>query len=149
MSLVVQTWNEVKKIPQHQEVAGKLLFQKIFDIEPETKEVFSFGTDYINGREDEIFEDPRFKKHARTVIAMVDTAIQLLEAGDTKTLFSALHQLGARHASYKVEQHHYPIVGQALILTLEAALGDAFTVEVKKQWVATASQIFNAMVTSW
>eukprot|EP00977_Amphora_coffeiformis_P013903 scaffold3784_cov174-Amphora_coffeaeformis.AAC.8 len=99
--------------------------------------------------EDEIFEDPRFKKHARTVIAMVDTAIQLLEAGDTKTLFSALHQLGARHASYKVEQHHYPIVGQALILTLEAALGDAFTVEVKKQWVATASQIFNAMVTSW
>ena len=94
----------------------------------------------MNGNEDDIFEDPRFKKHASTVINMVDTAIPLLEVGDTKTLFAVLHQLGARHASYKVEQHHYPIVGEALILTLEVALGGAFTLDVVKQWVTVAGQ---------
>ena len=123
-------------------------FFRIFAIEPDVKDVFSFGMDHVEGSA-EIFEDRRFKKHASTVIAMVDTAIQLLEIGDTETLFGALRQLGARHASYGIDQHHYPIVGEALILTLEAALGDAFTADVKKQWIAVADQIFNAMLTSW
>lgn len=105
------------------ECLALLLFRyRIFSIEPETKDVFAFGKDHPDSYDD-IFEDPRFKKHASTVIAMVDTAVQLLEVGDTETLFAELRQLGARHASYKVEQHHYPIVGEALILTLETALG--------------------------
>lgn len=80
---------------------------------------------------------------------MVDTAIGLLEAGQTDALFAALRELGSRHASYSVEQYHYPIVGEALLLTLGAALGDGFTDDVRREWTAVVDQIFNTMVTTW
>lgn len=80
---------------------------------------------------------------------MVDTAIELLAAGKTDALFAALRELGSRHTSYSVEQHHYPIVGEALLLTLAAALGDGFTDDVRREWTALVDQIFNTMVTTW
>jgi hemoglobin-like flavoprotein len=120
----------------------------VFLLEPSAKNIFSFGRKHTIGS-DKIFEDPQFKSHARTVVAMVDTAIGLLEAGQTDALFAALRELGSRHASYSVEQYHYPIVGEALLLTLGAALGDGFTDDVRREWTAVVDQIFNTMVTTW
>jgi hemoglobin-like flavoprotein len=46
---------------------------------------------------------------------------------------SALKNLGARHHKYNINQDHYPVVRQALVETLVAALGDDFTKEVKEE----------------
>jgi len=76
---------------------------------------------------------------------MVDAAIGLLEKGDKETLVKVLKELGARHASYDVKDVHYPIVGEALLYTLEKALGDAFTPEVKDAWVGVYGVITENM----
>jgi hemoglobin-like flavoprotein len=65
---------------------------------------------------------------------MVDVAVGLLEKDDMDTLVAALKELGTRHVSYDVKFEHYPIVGQALLDTLEKALGDDFSPEVKEAW---------------
>lgn len=80
---------------------------------------------------------------------MVTAAVGLLEKGDMDTLISVLQDLGARHVTYDVIPEHYPIVGEALIATLTAALGDAFTDDVKSQWLHIADVIFTTMATTW
>jgi hemoglobin-like flavoprotein len=85
-------------------------------------------------------------KHARGVIGMVDTAVALLEKGDMDTLVAALKDLGAKHATYDVTSDHYPIVGQALLDTLEKALGDDFTPEVKEAWAGVYGVITDNML---
>jgi len=51
-------------------------------------------------------------------------------------IIPGVRALGRRHAAYGVESRHYTTVGEALIWTLEHALGDAFTAEVRRAWSA-------------
>jgi hypothetical protein len=103
---------------------------RIFTIAPGASALFKFGGDIT----DETYKSELFLKHARGVIGMVDVALELLAKNDMETLVAALKDLGAKHVSYDVKFEHYPIVGQALLNTLEKALGDDFTPEVKEAW---------------
>ena len=47
-----------------------------------------------------------------------------------------LLQLGVRHAGYGVQPAHYDTVGAALLDTLQADLGAAFTPELREAWTA-------------
>ncbi|MBN1206418.1 MAG: hypothetical protein JXB05_16020, partial [Myxococcaceae bacterium] len=42
--------------------------------------------------------------------------------------------LGVRHAGYMVQDHHYGLVGEALLWTLREGLGDAFNPETESAW---------------
>jgi hemoglobin-like flavoprotein len=64
---------------------------------------------------------------------MIGAAVGLLNRPET--LFPVLHALGARHVGYGVEAQHYDTVGRALIDTLEAGLGAAFTTELRAAWL--------------
>lgn len=122
---------------------------RIFEIEPTAQSLYAeFGNRYAIGSEN-LFHDPKFIKHATQVVSMVTAAIGLLEKGDMETLISVLKELGARHADYGIQQEHYPIVGEALIETLAAALGDDFTPEAKSEWLKVADIIFTTMATTW
>eukprot|EP00522_Entomoneis_paludosa_P006109 CAMPEP_0172441402 /NCGR_PEP_ID=MMETSP1065-20121228/1946_1 /TAXON_ID=265537 /ORGANISM="Amphiprora paludosa, Strain CCMP125" /LENGTH=150 /DNA_ID=CAMNT_0013190753 /DNA_START=182 /DNA_END=634 /DNA_ORIENTATION=+ len=145
MALVIQSWGEVQKIPNYEEVAGQLLFKNIFKVEPSAQKIFSFAETYSLGDE-ALYVDPKFVKHSTSVIEMVTAAVKLLEQDDMDTLTSVLKDLGKRHALYDVLPAHYPIVGEALIMTLAAALGDAFTEDVKKEWLNIADVIFTTML---
>jgi hemoglobin-like flavoprotein len=61
------------------------------------------------------------------------------------TIVPTLHALGARHAGYGVHDAHYDTVAQALLLTLGAHLGDAFTPQVCDAWVAAYTLLAGAM----
>lgn len=54
---------------------------------------------------------------------------------DTEKLLPALKSLGRRHANYGVQEHHYTIVGAALIQTLRKSLGTTFTNDVEQAWL--------------
>ncbi len=41
-----------------------------------------------------------------------------------------LKDLGKRHKGYGVIEAHYPVVGSALLATLEQGLGDGYTPEI-------------------
>jgi hypothetical protein len=113
---------------------------RIFEIAPGASALFKFGN-----IDDDTYKSEAFLKHARGVIGMVDVAVGLLEKDGMDTLVAALKELGARHASYDVKFEHYPIVGQALLDTLEKALGDDFTPEVKEAWAGVYGVITENM----
>ena len=81
-----------------------------------------------------MFDSNKFKKHAAGVIRMLNKAIEML-GPDMDPLLKILKGLGKRHAGYGVKKEHYPVIGQALIETLDDAMGDDFTDEVKSTWV--------------
>lgn len=57
-----------------------------------------------------------------------------------------LKSLGARHMDYGVIQTHYPMVGAALLKTLESYLGSRWTPEVKQAWADAYGAIVGLML---
>jgi hemoglobin-like flavoprotein len=53
---------------------------------------------------------------------------------DPPRLIPVLEQLGVRHAGYMVRDHHYDLVGEALLWTLRKGLGPSFTPETEAAW---------------
>lgn len=64
---------------------------------------------------------------------MLDLAVNML-GPDLEPVTEALEDLGARHCQYGVVPAHYPVVGEALLKTLQAALGNDWTPTVKEGW---------------
>ena len=65
-------------------------------------------------------------------MATLQVAVQYLDRLDE--LVPIIEQLGVRHARYGVQPAHYPIVGSALLWTLEQRLGAGFTPAVRSAW---------------
>ena len=45
-----------------------------------------------------------------------------------------LREMGLRHASYRVEPEHYPLLAEAVIMALEECLGNHLTNDMKAAW---------------
>lgn len=117
--------------------------QRIFSIAPEAQGLFKF----LNGMSgEEMYESEKLIKHASNVINTVNTAVQMLEDNKVDELLPVLKGLGKRHVAYGVLEPHYDVVGQALLATLEAAEGDAFTDEVKAAWTEIYGVISSTMI---
>jgi len=76
---------------------------------------------------------------------MLDVAINML-GPDLGPVTHALHVLGAKHVGYGVLPEHYPIVGEALLSTLETALGNEWTPKVKNGWTAVYGFVSTSMI---
>lgn len=63
-------------------------------------------------------------------------------------LTKVLKELGATHLSLglNLEQAHYDLIGQALLDTLELALGNSFTAETKAAWSGVYAIITEKMM---
>lgn len=61
-----------------------------------------------------------------------------------ETLRPVLESLGQRHLNYGVETHHYQLVGEALLLTLEEMLGSDFTPDTKTAWATLYGELVEA-----
>eukprot|EP00980_Cylindrotheca_fusiformis_P012811 scaffold3151_cov110-Cylindrotheca_fusiformis.AAC.9 len=142
---VYTSWDIIKRIPNYNEVAGVLLFRNVFEIAPEARALFPFAGKYdIN--DDAIFEDRTFLVHARSVVSMLDVVVNML-GPDLTPVMETLEDLGARHVRYDVVPEHYPIVGEALLKTLETALGnDVWTPTVQEGWQGVYEFISSSML---
>jgi hemoglobin-like flavoprotein len=60
-------------------------------------------------------------------------------------LAPALADLGRRHASYGMQPAHYDMIAAALLESLEAWLGSAFTPETREAWAAAYAALAAAM----
>ena len=100
-------------------------------------------TDFVNSFYENMFSDypqvqPLFahtnmaeqKKHLFAALALV---IDNLRKPDK--LAGTLHELGKRHLKYGTLPAHYPVVGEELLKTMAAYLGDDWTPELKQAWV--------------
>lgn len=77
------------------------------------------------------------------LMQMMGAAIQLLD--HPASLRPVLLKLGQRHAGYGVVHAHYASVGAALLDTLAAGLGDAFTAEVREAWATMYAVVAQTM----
>ena len=145
VEMVMDSWYAIKSIPNFREVAGVLLFRNIFKIAPAAKAIFQFSKGYDDAHEEQLYKSRAFIAHAKTVVKMLDDAVNMLS--DLEILGEQLEQLGARHVSYGVLPPHYDIVGEALLQTLEQALGkQGWNDTIKEGWTGIYVFISTSMI---
>src|SRR5260221_4876680 len=100
------------KVALISEAAAVLFYDRLFDIAPQMKAMFP--DDMIEQR--------------RKLMAMLAGVVKGL--GNFEQVLPAASALAKRHVSYGAKAQHYPVVGAALLWTLEKGLGDGWTPEV-------------------
>ena len=101
-------------------------------MEPEAKVIFGFDKNMdVSGG---LAKSPRFVKHAKYFIQMIDKALGML-GPDIELLTEILLDLGAKHVGYGVKPEYFPSMGRALIFAVKEQLDDKFTEETKDAWV--------------
>jgi len=122
--LVKSSWAKVVPIADQ---AAELFYGKLFELDPSLKPLFK--GDMV--------------EQGKKLMKMINTAVNGLDR--LEQIVPAVQQLGVRHISYGVKDDHYDTVGAALLWTLEAGLGDAFTEEVKESWATVYGLLADTM----
>ncbi len=116
IKLVQESWEKVKPISDK---AAELFYGKLFEINPGYKALFPND----------------MAEQGRKLMAMINTAVNSLN--NLEAVVPAVQDMGKRHVAYGVKPEDYDAVGEALLWTLGAGLGDAFTEPVKQAWTDT------------
>jgi nitric oxide dioxygenase len=125
VALVQSSFQKVLPIA---DVAGELLYGRIFALAPETRALFA----------DDI------RPQAKRLMAAVKLAVDGLDRLEEVAPY--LVKLGGRHLRYGVRPEHFDVGGDALLWTLEQGLGDAFTPDVREAWAAAWNIVAGAML---
>lgn len=107
--------------------AAILFYQRLFELDPSLRPMF---------RGD-------LSEQRKKLMQMITAAVKGLDR--LEQLVPVVQDLGRRHAGYGVRDSHYETVGAALLWTLEAGLGKAFTPEVKEAWAAVYGLLSTTM----
>lgn len=130
---VSNTWQQVKNIPDFKKVVGVELFTRMLKIAPTAWSVFPWSQGIADG--ENLADNKRFVMFAKKFVSMLDMAIDML-GPDLDMVEGELQQLGIRHIRYGVMPKHYPLMGKALLHTLEHLLGDTFDEKRHDSWNA-------------
>ncbi|CAJ95742.1 Hemoglobin-like protein (Hmp) [Cupriavidus necator] len=132
ITLVQSSWQKVVPI---KEKAAELFYGKLFEMDPSLRPLFKGDT----------------VEQGRKLMAMINAVVTKLDQLDD--IVPAVQELGRRHVAYGVKDEDYDTVAGALLWTLGAGLGDAFTDEVKGAWtsayVILAGAMKDAAATAW
>lgn len=123
--LVQESFKVVEKIS---DVAADLFYQRLFDIEPGLRSLFS--------------EDLREQK--KKLMGALKVLVNTLDYPDK--LIPILEDMGRKHKTYGVVEDHFVPVADALVWTLEEGLGSDFTEEVRHAWTALYSAVASIMI---
>ena len=108
--------------------AAELFYGRLFEIAPHVRAMFP----------DDMSEQ-RIK-----LIATLATVVNGLNNLDA--ILPAASALAKRHVGYGAQAAHYPVVGEALLWTLQKGLGDAWTPPVAAAWTAAYTTLSQFMV---
>ncbi len=125
ISLVQSTWESVIPI---QIQAATIFYDKLFAADPSLEPLFNSD-----------LEEQKVK-----LMKMIGIAVSSLDHLDD--IVPAVQDLGRRHLAYGVKPKDYMTVGGALLSTLEAGLGPAFTPDVKEAWATAYGILSQAML---
>jgi nitric oxide dioxygenase len=125
LALVKTTWQQVIPIA---DTAADIFYTKLFELDGSLRAMFP----------SDLTEQ---KKKLMQTLTLVITSID-----DLPAVMPAVQALGRKHVGYGVKPAHYQTVGAALLATLAAGLGAAFTPEVKAAWTAVYGTLSTAMI---
>ena len=66
--------------------------------------------------------------------------------GNLESILPAASALAKRHVDYGARPEHYPVVGGALLWTLEKGLGEAWTSDVADAWTTAYGTLSGYMI---
>ncbi|MFC1774301.1 globin family protein [Pseudomonadota bacterium] len=124
VGLIKESWAQVLPISDK---AAELFYGKLFELDPDIKPLFKGD----------------MEEQGKKLMKMINTAVNGLDRLDE--IVPAVQQLGARHIAYGVKDEHYDTVGAALLWTLGAGLGEAFTEDTKEAWAAVYGVLADTM----
>ena len=124
VALVQESFEKVAplgdKVPQ-------IFYDELFTLDPSLRTMFK--SDMTEQR-----------KMVFTALGMVVRSLHRPEA-----IVEPVKALGKRHAGYGVKPAHFPIVGAALLNTLQKGLGDEFTPELRQAWTEAYAALSGMM----
>lgn len=123
--LVKNSWSYVVT---DTEAAGKLFYQRLFEVAPGVRNLFQ----------------GEIKFQARKLMNMVTLIVTKLHKLDE--IMDEVKSLAVRHNRYGAEPAHYEVVGQCLLWTLEKGLGDKWNEETHQAWAAVYGVLSDAMI---
>jgi hemoglobin-like flavoprotein len=125
VQLVQQSFAKVAPIS---ETAAVLFYDRLFEVAPKVRAMFP--TDLTEQR--------------RKLMATLAVVVGGL--GNLESVLPAASALAKRHVSYGAKAEHYPVVGSALLWTLEKGLGEGWTPEVAEAWTAAYGTLSGFMI---
>ena len=125
IKLVQQSFAKVAPISEQ---AAVLFYDRLFEVAPGVRAMFP--NDMTEQR-----------KKLMGTLAVVVNGLSNLEA-----VLPAASALAKRHVNYGAKAEHYPVVGGALLWTLEKGLGDAWTPELAEAWTAAYGTLSGYMI---
>lgn len=133
---VKDSWLAVKDIGV--DIVGMGMFEKLFELEPQTRLMFkTFGED-PNWR-----NSTGFRFHSKTVLNVIGSA--LCNVQSEKALENTLRTVGSAHSLFEIHPRHYDILRDGLMEELERRLKDKFTPDIRKAWETAYDNVAIAM----
>jgi nitric oxide dioxygenase len=125
IKLVQDSFSKVVPIADQ---AAVMFYDRLFEIAPVVKVMFP--ADLSEQR----------KKLMATLAVVVNGL------SDLESILPAASALAKRHVAYGAKPEHYPVVGSALLWTLEKGLGAAWTPDVAAAWTAAYGTLSDFMI---
>ncbi len=125
IKLVQDSFSKVVPIADQ---AAVMFYDRLFEIAPAVKVMFP--ADLSEQR----------KKLMATLAVVVNGL------SDLESILPAASALAKRHVAYGAKPEHYPVVGSALLWTLEKGLGAAWTPDVAAAWTAAYGTLSDFMI---
>ena len=112
------------------DTAAELFYARLFELDPSLRSMF---------RSDMKSQGKKLMDSLKMVVGNLRNLDRIVPG---------VQAMAVRHVSYGVQDHHYATVGQALLWTLEQALGEAWTVELGYAWVTAYTLLARTMKTA-
>lgn len=104
------------------------LYQRLFTEYPQVRPLFI-------GEMDE---------QAAKLKRMIDRTVAALD--DLEPLDRVIRMMGARHSGYGVAEEDYPLLREALLITLAEQLGEEFSPQIRAAWIAVYDELAEMMI---
>ncbi len=125
VKLVQQSFSKVAPISDQ---AAVMFYGRLFEIAPQVKSMFPAN----------------LTEQRRKLMATLAVVVGSL--GNLQSVLPAASALAKRHVNYGAKPEHYPVVGAALLWTLEKGLGPDWTSDVADAWKAAYGTLSGFMV---
>jgi hemoglobin-like flavoprotein len=116
------------KVAPISETAAVLFYDRLFEIAPQVRAMFPVD----------------MTEQRRKLMAMLAAVVNGL--GNLTSILPAASALAKRHVSYGAKPEHYPVVGAALLWTLEKGLGDGWTPDIAAAWTTAYGTLSGYMI---
>src|ERR1700710_779797 len=116
------------KVAPISEAAAVLFYDRLFEMAPSVRPLFPGD----------------LAEQRRKLMATLAVVVNGLS--NLPSVLPAAGALAKRHIGYGARPEHYPVVGAALLWTLEKGLGDAWTPELAAAWTAAYGTLSDYMV---